>query len=84
MVLVPGWVENLVLLLQNKEAESIARHPTHREHHHQVPSVRWRRPIVCKLLYSKAYYVIAAVQRFLNEKPPRPVKVLCHLQSRAD
>lgn len=54
MVLVPGWVENLVLLLQNKEAESIARHPTHREHHHQVPSAK------CQM--EEAYCALAARQ----------------------
>lgn len=71
MVLVHGQVENLVLLLQNKEAESIARHPTHREHHQQVPSVK------CQM--EKAYCVLAAIQ-----KPPMPVKLLCHLQSKGD
>lgn len=54
VVLVPGWVENLVLLLQNKEAESIARHPTHREHHHQVPSAK------CQM--EEAYCAQTAIQ----------------------
>lgn len=56
IVLVPGQVENLVRLLQNKEARSIARHPTHREHHQQVPSVKYQNgeSLLCATCYTNA------------------------------